>query len=126
MVTMSNTGTWIHSAEAAASSAVGLPKVQLKVEKYQLPNGLTVLLHQDHAIPMVSYHTWYKVGSRDESKGVTGAAHMLEHMMFKELRNTRVRTSIIFCTVMGLRTMLLRVGTTRVFIKTFPVINSSS
>lgn len=83
MVTMSNTGTWIHSAEAAASSAVGLPKVQLKVEKYQLPNGLTVLLHQDHAIPMVSYHTWYKVGSRDESKGVTGAAHMLEHMMFK-------------------------------------------
>lgn len=58
-------------------------KLKLDVEKYTLPNGLRVLLHQDSSIPMVSYHTWYKVGSRDESQGVTGAAHMLEHMMFK-------------------------------------------
>jgi zinc protease len=56
---------------------------KLKVEKFTLPNGLTVLLHEDHTVPMVSYHTWYRVGSRDESPGVTGAAHMLEHMMFQ-------------------------------------------
>lgn len=58
-------------------------KINLPVHKFNLKNGLTVLLYQDNSIPMISYHTWYKVGSRDEYKGVTGAAHMLEHMMFK-------------------------------------------
>lgn len=58
-------------------------KISLPVTKFVLDNGLTVLLLEDHAVPMVSYHTWYRVGSRDESPGVTGAAHMLEHMMFK-------------------------------------------
>lgn len=58
-------------------------KISLPVTKFQLHNGLTVLLLEDHSVPMVSYHTWYRVGSRDESPGVTGAAHMLEHMMFK-------------------------------------------
>ena len=58
-------------------------KISLPVTKFTLPNGLTVLLLEDHGVPMVSYHTWYRVGSRDEYPGVTGAAHMLEHMMFK-------------------------------------------
>lgn len=58
-------------------------KISLPVTKFTLKNGLTVLLLEDHSVPMVSYHTWYRVGSRDESPGVTGAAHMLEHMMFK-------------------------------------------
>ncbi|MGZ3774004.1 MAG: M16 family metallopeptidase [Pseudobdellovibrionaceae bacterium] len=58
-------------------------KITLPVTKFVLKNGLTVLLLEDHAVPMISYHTWYRVGSRDESPGVTGAAHMLEHMMFK-------------------------------------------
>lgn len=58
-------------------------EIKIPVEKFQLKNGLTVLLQQDRTIPMVSYHTWYRVGSRDEQIGVTGAAHMLEHMMFK-------------------------------------------
>lgn len=58
-------------------------KINLPVTKFVLANGLTVLLLEDHSVPMVSYHTWYRVGSRDEKPGVTGAAHMLEHMMFK-------------------------------------------
>ncbi len=58
-------------------------KIRFPVVKFQLKNGLTVLLHQDRSVPLVSYHTWYRVGSRDEQPGVTGAAHMLEHMMFK-------------------------------------------
>ncbi|MGZ5279522.1 MAG: M16 family metallopeptidase [Pseudobdellovibrionaceae bacterium] len=58
-------------------------KIQFPVEKYTLKNGLTVILAEDHSVPMISYHTWYRVGSRDEGPGVTGAAHMLEHMMFK-------------------------------------------
>lgn len=58
-------------------------KIQFPVEKIVLDNGLTVILYEDHSVPMVSYHTWYRVGSKDEKPGVTGAAHMLEHMMFK-------------------------------------------
>jgi zinc protease len=58
-------------------------KINFPVLKYKLQNGLTVLLHEDHSVPLVSYHTWYKVGSRDETPGITGSAHMLEHMMFK-------------------------------------------
>lgn len=70
--------------QAAVTNAnKDLVKINLPVHKYTLKNGLTVLLYQDNAIPMISYHTWYKVGSRDEYNGVTGAAHMLEHMMFK-------------------------------------------
>ncbi len=57
--------------------------VHLPVVKYTLKNGLTVLLLEDHSVPMISYHTWYRVGSSHEEPGVTGAAHMLEHMMFK-------------------------------------------
>lgn len=44
---------------------------------------MTVLLHRDSTVPIISYHTWYKVGSLNEAEGITGAAHMLEHMMFK-------------------------------------------
>lgn len=69
--------------EAAVVSKEDQLRIRFPVEKFQLKNGLTVLLHQDRTVPMVSYHTWYRVGSRDEKPGVTGAAHMLEHMMFK-------------------------------------------
>lgn len=71
-------------AEASASDL----EVRFSVEKFHLSNGLTVLLHQDRSIPLISYHTWYRVGSRNESEGVTGAAHMLEHMMFKGTKKT--------------------------------------
>lgn len=58
-------------------------ELRFPVTKYKLANGLTVLLYEDHRVPMISYHTWYKVGSRDEREGITGSAHMLEHMMFQ-------------------------------------------
>ncbi|MBL7670190.1 MAG: insulinase family protein [Bdellovibrionaceae bacterium] len=68
------------TAVTAASDSL---RLRLPVIKYQLENGLTVLLHRDTTVPIVSYHTWYKVGSLNEAEGITGAAHMLEHMMFK-------------------------------------------
>ncbi len=58
-------------------------KLDFKVEKYKLKNGLTVLLHQDKSVPIVSFHQWYRVGSRNEKKGQTGLAHFFEHLMFK-------------------------------------------
>lgn len=57
--------------------------IQLPIEKYQLKNGLTVLLHEERTIPSVSVQTWFRVGSKDEVPGRTGLAHFFEHMMFK-------------------------------------------
>ncbi len=48
-----------------------------------LDNGLRVLLLEDHRSPIVTYQTWYRVGSRNETRGHTGIAHFLEHLMFK-------------------------------------------
>jgi zinc protease len=54
----------------------------LKVEQYTLPNGLQVILHEDHSTPVVAVDTWYHVGSGDERPGRTGFAHLFEHIMF--------------------------------------------
>ncbi|MGI9090188.1 MAG: M16 family metallopeptidase [Gemmatimonadaceae bacterium] len=60
--------------------AQSVPRV--KVEKYTLPNGLEVILHEDHTTPIVAVNTWYHVGSGDEKVGRTGFAHLFEHLMF--------------------------------------------
>lgn len=72
-------GLWTASAWSADLGAL----IWFEVEKYHLGNGLTVLLHEDHSVPTISYHTWFRVGSRDETPGYTGIAHLFEHMMFK-------------------------------------------
>ncbi len=59
----------------------------LKVEEYTLPNGLKVILHEDHKTPVVSVNVWYKVGSKDENRGRTGFAHLFEHLMFQGSRH---------------------------------------
>jgi hypothetical protein len=55
----------------------------LKVEKYTLKNGLTVILHEDHKTPLVAINIVYNVGSKDDTPGHSGIAHLCEHMMFK-------------------------------------------
>jgi zinc protease len=55
----------------------------LKVTEKVLPNGLKVLLKEEHKAPVVTFQIWYKVGSRNEQLGKTGKSHVLEHMMFK-------------------------------------------
>ncbi|MEX2272772.1 MAG: pitrilysin family protein [Vicinamibacterales bacterium] len=52
-----------------------------------LPNGLRVILHEDHSTPIVHLELWYHVGSKDERPGRTGFAHLFEHMMFKGSKN---------------------------------------
>jgi zinc protease len=59
----------------------------LTVDRYLLPNGLMVLACEDHSAPVVSYHTWLRVGSRHERPGKTGLAHLFEHLMFGETKN---------------------------------------
>ncbi len=60
---------------------------KLSVERYRLSNGLDVLVCEDHSAPVVAYHTWFRVGSRHETKGKTGLAHLFEHLMFNETEN---------------------------------------
>ena len=52
-------------------------------EKKTLANGLDVILHQDHSIPVVAVNVWFHVGSKDEEVGRTGFAHLFEHVMFE-------------------------------------------
>jgi len=52
-------------------------------ERIVLPNGLTVILHEDHTTPMVAVDVWYHVGSAREKPGRTGFAHLFEHIMFE-------------------------------------------
>ncbi len=67
----------------AALAMVGTsPAQNLKVEKYRLPNGLTVILHEDHTVPLATINTWFYVGSKDEPDRRSGFAHLFEHLMF--------------------------------------------
>jgi len=61
------------------------PSQQLNIpyERFTLPNGLDVILHEDHSVPVVSVNIWYHVGSGMEKPGRTGFAHLFEHIMFE-------------------------------------------
>ena len=64
----------------AQNSEAGLKE---NVFETVLPNGLKVILLENHKAPLVTFQVWYRVGSRNEAWGKTGLSHMLEHMMFK-------------------------------------------
>ncbi len=69
-------------AFAAHAAPAGEDAIQIPFERFQLANGLTVLLSPDHAVPMVTVDVWYHVGSKNERPGRTGFAHLFEHVMF--------------------------------------------
>ena len=56
---------------------------------FELPNGLTVILHEDHTVPVVSVNMWYHVGSGREKPGRTGFAHLFEHLMFEGSKHVK-------------------------------------
>ncbi len=58
------------------------PPIAIAYSRYQLANGLDVVLHVDHSTPTVSVNCWYRVGSSSELPGRTGLAHLFEHLMF--------------------------------------------
>jgi zinc protease len=57
----------------------------LSIERFVLANGLQLLLCEDKSAPVISVHTWFRVGSRHEVEGKTGLAHLFEHLMFNEI-----------------------------------------
>ena len=63
------------------------PTINLDVKKWELSNGLRLLVIEDKTLPIMSYYTFYEVGGRHEGPGTTGATHFLEHMMFRGSKN---------------------------------------
>jgi zinc protease len=57
--------------------------MQVPYTKVSLANGLDVIVHEDHQAPLAAVSLWYHVGSKDERPGLTGLAHLFEHLMFE-------------------------------------------
>src|SRR5262244_3448773 len=67
---------------ALAQNHSAPPQIELPYTQFTLPNGLHVILHEDHSVPMVTVNMWYHVGSAREKEKRTGFAHLFEHLMF--------------------------------------------
>ncbi|HEY6118635.1 MAG TPA: pitrilysin family protein [Pyrinomonadaceae bacterium] len=76
-------------AIALTASALGAKPVNVPVVYYKLPNGLRVVISEDHVAPVVTVAVYYSVGFRVEPKGRTGFAHLFEHMMFQGSANVK-------------------------------------
>ncbi len=62
-------------------------QIDIPYERFVLPNGLTLLVHEDHKAPIVAVNMWYHVGSKNEKPGKSGFAHLFEHLMFNGSEN---------------------------------------
>lgn len=72
---------------ASAPATVDLKPYAIQYKKFVLQNGLTLIVHTDHSVPVVAVNTWYHVGSRNEKRGKTGFAHLFEHFFFNGSEN---------------------------------------
>jgi zinc protease len=70
------------SPSFAQPAAANPPKLEITYSQFTLPNGLNVILHEDHRVPIAAVNVWYHVGSARERPGRTGFAHLFEHLMF--------------------------------------------
>ena len=77
----------VTAAGTGAVAEVWPPKLAYTVST--LPNGLTLILHEDHSTPIVHVQVWYHVGAKNTRPGRTGVAHLFEHLMFKGSRNVQ-------------------------------------
>jgi zinc protease len=80
-------GGAIAASTQSSSAASRPPKLQYQIST--LPNGLTVVLSEDHSTPIVHLQLVYHVGSKNEKAGRTGFAHLFEHLMFKGSKNVQ-------------------------------------
>ncbi|HEX7091540.1 MAG TPA: pitrilysin family protein [Longimicrobiales bacterium] len=71
----------------AAGNAGAQTVAPIEFSEFTLPNGLRVIVHEDHSTPVVAVNVWYDVGSAHEEPGRSGFAHLFEHMLFQETEN---------------------------------------
>ena len=74
--------------QAPQAPAAG-PRLEVPFTQFTLPNGLHVILHEDHTVPLLTVNVWYDVGSAREKPGRTGFAHLFEHLMFMGSKNAK-------------------------------------
>ncbi len=74
--------TTIAFSPALVSAQPATAPLRVPVSVDTLPNGLTLIVHEDHSVPTVATNVWFHVGSADEKPGRTGFAHLFEHLMF--------------------------------------------
>ena len=78
---------WLLVSLALAGAATARAEALIPYEKFNLDNGLTVIVHTDRKAPVVAVNVWYHVGSKNEKPGKTGFAHLFEHLMFQGTEN---------------------------------------
>jgi zinc protease len=71
------------SVASSAFAQLVVTPPRFAVDESKLPNGLTLLVHEDHSAPTVTVNLWYHVGSKDDPPGKSGFAHLFEHVMFQ-------------------------------------------
>ncbi len=76
----------------STASGAGIAVAPIDFTDRTLPNGLRVLLVEDHRVPSVAINVGYRVGGKDDPPGRSGFAHLFEHLMFKGTKNTRPET----------------------------------
>ncbi len=108
----------VFAAGPDPSAAVRPPKLQY--EHFTLPNGLTVVLSEDHSTPIVHLQLTYHVGSKNERPGRTGFAHLFEHMMFKGSKNVSPEEHSSIISTVGGQTNAYTTDDETVFWETVP------
>jgi zinc protease len=103
-----------------ATQATSVRPPAFKFEDYTLPNGLRVILLEDHSTPVAHVQLWYHVGSKDEKVGRTGFAHLFEHMMFKGSRNVPPEAHISYIASVGGQSNAYTTEDTTVFWESVP------
>jgi len=73
--------------QAQVPSVPAKSRIEIPYQRFVLPNGLTLIVHEDHKAPIVAVNVWYHVGSKNEKPGRTGFAHLFEHLMYNGTEN---------------------------------------
>src|SRR5436190_14417362 len=88
-------------ATPVPAQATANPLPQIAFQKYTLKNGMDVILHEDHRLPLVAVNIWYHVGPANERAGRTGFAHLFEHMMFEGSQHVGSKAHIRYLEAAG-------------------------
>jgi zinc protease len=108
----------VGAAAVRPSAAVRPPKLQYEITT--LPNGLTLVLSEDHSTPIVHVNLTYHVGSKNEKPGRTGFAHLFEHLMFKGSKNVLPEAHTSFVASVGGQSNAYTTDDETVFWETLP------
>src|SRR5512142_1599248 len=106
------------AAVATLTAAVRPPKLPYEIST--LPNGLTVVLEEDHSVPIVHLNLTYHVGSKNERPGRTGFAHLFEHLMFKGSKNVEPEAHTSYISAVGGQSNAYTTDDETVFWETVP------